>query len=150
MPSLRGEWYRFLTSGFIHADWMHLLVNMYVLYIFGDILEHYLLPLYFTRRPGWSIWPSIWEDDRLRHPPISNTVTTVCTALGASGAVSSIVFAGIPDQSVAGRNRPAVLTGITLPPVVFGGLYLLYSAIMARRQSDNVNHDAHFTVPFSA
>ena len=78
--SARGEWYRFLTSGFIHADWMHLLVNMYVLYIFGDILEHYLLPLYFHQKTRL-VYLAIYLGGMIVSdiPPISNTVTTVCT-----------------------------------------------------------------------
>ncbi|HAE13028.1 MAG: rhomboid family intramembrane serine protease [Chitinophagales bacterium] len=144
--SARGEWYRFLTSGFIHADWMHLLVNMYVLYIFGDILEHYLLPLYFHQKTrlvylaiylGGMIVSDIPSYFKHRHDSLYR-------ALGASGAVSSIVFAGILINPWQGGIGLLFLPGITLPPVVFGGLYLLYSAIMARRQSDNVNHDAHF------
>jgi membrane associated rhomboid family serine protease len=142
----RGEWHRFLTSGFIHADWMHLIVNMYVLYIFGDILERYLLPAYFGQTSrlvfiaiylGGMIVSDIPSYFKHRHDAMYR-------ALGASGAVSAIVFAGILINPWQGGIGLLFLPGITLPPAVFGGIYLLYSAIQSKRQADNVNHDAHF------
>src|SRR3569832_1713378 len=92
----RGQWYRFITSGFIHADWMHLLVNMFVLYSFGQIVEadyadifddkgtYYYLLLYFGGL-AVSIAPTYAKQ---KENPGYN-------ALGASGAVASVMFAFI-------------------------------------------------------
>lgn len=141
----QGEWHRFITSGFIHADWLHLAVNMYVLYIFGDILEKYLLPVYFHQKArlifliiymGGMIVADIPSFFKHQHNPGFRS-------LGASGAVSAIVFAGIIINPWQGGIGLLFLPGITLPPVVFGVLYLIYTAYMSRRQIDNVNHDAH-------
>ncbi len=141
----RNEWYRFLTSGFIHADWMHLIVNMYVLYSFGDLLEKVLLPIYFHNESRLvyillyiigiviSDIPSYFK----------NKNNPLFRALGASGAVSAVVFASILINPWQGGIGLIFLPGITLPPVIFGGLYLIYSAYMSQRQVDNVNHDAH-------
>ncbi len=141
----QGEWHRFFTGGFIHADWLHLAVNMYVLYMFGNILEKYLLPVYFMQKSklvyiiiylGGIIVADIPSFLKHRNDPSFRS-------LGASGAVSAIVFAGILINPWEGGIGLLFLPGIMLPPVVFGGLYLLYTAYMARRQMDNINHDAH-------
>lgn len=141
-----GEWHRFLTSGFIHADWLHLAVNMYVLYIFGDILEKYLLPAYFHQKArlifliiylGGMLFSDLPSYVKHKNNPIFRS-------LGASGAVSSVVFAGILLNPWQGGIGLIFLPGISIPPVVFGALYLVYTAYMSYRQIDNVNHDAHF------
>ncbi|MBK7109801.1 MAG: rhomboid family intramembrane serine protease [Chitinophagales bacterium] len=140
-----GEWHRFLTSGFVHADWLHLAVNMYVLYMFGDILEKYLLPAYFHQKAklifliiyiGGMIVADIPSYIKHRNDPSYRS-------LGASGAVSAIVFAGILINPWQGGIGLLFLPGIMLPPVVFGVLYLIFTVYMSRRQMDNVNHDAH-------
>jgi membrane associated rhomboid family serine protease len=142
----RGEWHRFLTSGFIHADWMHLAVNMYVLYMFGDILEQYLLPAYFGNQAKLIFLLIYFGGMIVSDIPsyVKHRFDGTYRALGASGAVSAIVFAGIIINPWMGGIGLIFLPGITLPPVVFGGLYLVYSAYMANRNRDNVNHDAHF------
>jgi membrane associated rhomboid family serine protease len=138
------EWFRFLTSGFIHADWLHLGVNMYVLYLFGGMLEEHLLPIFFGNKTrvvflvlyiGGMIVADLPSYFKHRHDPSFRS-------LGASGAVSAIVFASIvinPWQGGIGL----LFIPIMLPPVVFGVLYLIYTAFMSGRQRDNINHDAH-------
>jgi len=104
-----NQWYRFLTSGFIHADWWHLGVNMFVLWSFGNAVENYLYPhflgefstlkymaLYF----GGIIVSSIPSFFRYQNAPHY-------AALGASGGVSAVVFAVIlfePWQKLYGRG----------------------------------------------
>src|SRR5690242_20557703 len=90
----RAQWYRFITSGFIHADWIHLLVNMFVLYSFGQMVEanysdifeekgtYYYLLLYFGGLMI-SIAPTYAKQ---KDNPGYN-------ALGASGAVAAVMFA---------------------------------------------------------
>jgi len=67
-------------------------------------------------------------------------------SLGASGGVSSVLFASILLMPVAPAGQGIIIFPIPIPiqPFVFGFLYLAYSWYMARRRADNVNHDAHF------
>ena len=139
----RNEWYRFLTSGFLHADWLHLIVNMYVLYLFGRQLED----AYIQLLDSWG--RLVYLLMYLTAIPIANISTYIkhkdysgYAALGASGAVSAVVFANIliwPDMSLMLLFLP-----IPMPAIVLGLLYLLYSYIMSRRGGDNINHEAHF------
>ncbi len=142
----RGEWYRFITSGFIHADFLHLAVNMYVLYSFGIVLEQYYLPLYFG------------EYSRLVYVAIyllGMIVSDIPTyfkqkhnasylGLGASGAVAAVLFACILIGPFQGNIGLLFIPGVGIPPILFGVLYLLYSAYMGRAGKDHINHDAHF------
>ncbi len=140
------EWWRLISHGFVHADWTHLIVNMFVLYSFGRATEGYfsnLVDLGYIRSPmlhffllyfGGMLVASIPSMLRHRNDPNYNSV-------GASGAVSAVVFTSIffsPLQNL-------YLYFIPMPGIVFGILYLVYSQVMARRASDNVNHEAHFT-----
>jgi membrane associated rhomboid family serine protease len=137
------EYFRFLTSGFIHADWLHLIVNMYVLYGFGRLVEVYLsfyfgvmskliyLLLYLSAIIISSLSTYFKQQDNAHY-----------TSLGASGAVSAIVFATIlfnPMGKIA-----LIFIPIGIPGIVLGGLYLIYSYIMGQRSSDRINHEAHF------
>jgi membrane associated rhomboid family serine protease len=56
----RRQWYRFISSGFIHADWMHLLVNMFVLYMFGNVVEQYFNNV-FEERGGFDFLSVVWQ-----------------------------------------------------------------------------------------
>jgi len=136
------EWWRFITSGFIHADWMHLLVNMFVFYSFGEATldnyrnvfvergEYYFLLLYF----GGMIVADIPSYKKNRDNPDYN-------ALGASGAVSAVVFAFIVFQPLT----IFYLFGlIPIPGIIFGIMYLVYSLYEAKRAAGNINHQAHF------
>lgn len=139
----RGQWYRFLTHAFIHANWPHLLVNMLVLYMFGRNVE-VLLPM-ITGRPavlhymllyvGGIVFSALPSYGRHVHDPMYR-------AVGASGAVSAILFAQIlmlPTSEVYLFFIP-----FPIPAWVFGLVYLGYSYYMDRRGGDNVAHDAHF------
>lgn len=135
--------YRFFSYALIHADWLHLLVNMYVLYSFGGIVEQifkgtfgnigmlYYLLLYV----GGVMFSTIYDFAKQKNNPGYN-------AVGASGAVSAIVFASIllyPEGSIYIFPIP-----FALPSWVFGGFYLAYSAYMGKRAKDNIGHNAHF------
>ena len=111
------EWYRFLTSGFLHADWLHLIVNMYVLYMFGPILEKAYIEL--TGEAGRIIYLLMY----LTAIAMANVSTYFkhkdyrgYAALGASGAVSAVVFAGIliwPDMELMLLFLPIVIPFLT-------------------------------------
>lgn len=140
---VRGEWYRVVTHAFIHAHWPHLIVNMFVLYMFGRNVE--LLYAMVSDRPVWSTYLLLFLGGVViaslpgfrRHAQDPNY-----RAVGASGGVSAVLFAQIlllPTTKVS-----FLLLPIPLPAWLFGVLYLVYSWQMDRRSNDNVAHDAHF------
>lgn len=138
----KNQWYRFVTCGFIHADITHLLFNMLSLYMFGDIVEQAFAQIY----------PGLGTVMYLLLYFLATVVSVIPTyikhkddywyrSLGASGAVSAIVFAGI-------FLYPTIKIGLfILPPIipgfVFAPIYLIGSAYMEKRGGDNVNHSAH-------
>ncbi|MBC7891248.1 MAG: rhomboid family intramembrane serine protease [Sphingobacteriaceae bacterium] len=133
--SRRNEYWRFLTSGFIHADWGHLIFNMISLYFFGMLVEQIIGPVYFLALYLVGIvisdLPTYFKH---RNDPGYNS-------LGASGGVSAIVFAGI----VFFPLNPIYIffIPIGIPGFLFGALYILYSSYEARRGGGYVNHSAH-------
>ncbi len=134
------QYYRFITCGLIHADYMHLIFNMLTLYFFGTIMEYhyqgvlglqkwYYLALYI----GALIVSNI--PTYLKHRNDYNY-----RSLGASGAVSAVLFAFI---LLSPWERIYVIV-FPIPAIIYGGLFLFYSAYMSKKGGDNVNHDAHF------
>jgi membrane associated rhomboid family serine protease len=142
----RKEWYRMISHGFIHADWMHLIINMLVLYSFGSAVESYFGQLetagiihfarlyYLVLYLGGIIVSSLWTLYKQKDNHNYN-------AVGASGGVSAVVFTTI---FFAPLQKILFYMAIPVPGIIFGVLYLIYSQYMARRSSDNINHDAHF------
>lgn len=138
----QNQWYRFVTCGFIHADFMHLAFNMYTFYLLGGMVEQSfmeifgqagkvlyiilyfaslvvcLLPTYFKHR----------DDQYYR-------------SLGASGAVSAVIFVGIFLNPTLGMGIFPI--PFHIPAFIFGPLYLLMSAYLAKRGQGNINHSAH-------
>jgi len=138
----QNQYYRFVTSGFIHKDFIHLLWNMITLYFFGSLVEEifravfgafkgnmyfialYLLgiivsdlPTYFKHRtnPGYN-------------------------ALGASGGVSSVVFVSIIFLPL---NEICLYFALCVKGFILGILYLIYSYFYGRKTSSTINHEAH-------
>ena len=134
------EWWRIITHGFVHADWIHLLVNMFTFWSFGGYIEtafEYLgfgkwafLTLYF----GGMIAASISDIIRYRN-------AEWYTSIGASGAVSAVLFAAI---FLNPWDKILLFAVIPIPGILFGVLYLAYCQYMARQGGDNINHNAHF------
>lgn len=134
------EWWRIITHGFVHADWIHLLVNMFTFWSFGGYIEtafEYLgfgkwafLTLYF----GGMIAASISDVIRYRN-------AEWYTSIGASGAVSAVLFAAI---FLNPWDKILLFAVIPIPGILFGVLYLAYCQYMARQGGDNINHNAHF------
>lgn len=135
------EWYRFITSGLIHADVWHLGINMFVLYSFGGIVENYF-KVYFDDKSSYYFILLYFGGMVAAIIPTykKHKADIYYNALGASGAVSAIVFSFIifdPMQKIC-------LYGILcLPGILFGVLYVFYCYYMDKRGKDNVNHDAH-------
>lgn len=135
------QWYRFITSGFIHADILHLAVNMFVLFSFGGIIESYF-NAYFGERSAY-YYLLLYFGGLVTSviPTYKMNKENMCyNALGASGAVSAVIFAFIllePMQKIC-------LYGLLcLPSIVFGVAYLFYCYYMNKKRVDNVNHNAH-------
>lgn len=137
------QWYRFLTSGLIHGDYVHLAFNMIALYSFGSALELYLKEI-FNENGVWvylllyisglffSILPTY-----LKHKDNS-----YYRSLGASGAVSAVVFASIMFNPL-GKIGIILLPFFTIPGFIFGFVYLLISSYLDKRGGDRINHSAH-------
>ena len=136
----RGKQYwRFLSYGFIHADAQHLLFNMITLYFFGGAMENYLTQLGLPWPWGFvgfylaallvSILPSY-----LRHRDDPGY-----RSLGASGAVSAVLFAYILIQPWS----LIFVFFLPVPAIVYAVVYVGYSIWMERRGRDNINHSAH-------
>ncbi|MCD4679154.1 MAG: rhomboid family intramembrane serine protease [Bacteroidales bacterium] len=137
------EWYRFFTYALIHADWMHLLVNMFVLYSFGMAVENYFSIVFPGKATFYFIILYIGGIIISVTPAYSKNKDNVYyNAVGASGAVSAVVFSSIIFFPTAGIRF--LFIPFAIPSVVFGILYLIYSAYMAKRSRDNIGHDAHF------
>lgn len=136
------EWYRMLSSGFMHADFMHLFVNMFVIYSFGNAVEYY----YSAAFGDLGKW--IYVVLYLTAIVAANASTqfkyqnsSYYNSLGASGAVSAVVFASI---LFAPYNKIYLYGIIGLPGILLGIIYLVYSYYMGKKQTDNTNHEAHF------
>ncbi len=130
------QYYRFLSHGFIHADYIHLFFNMFTLYQFGRLAEvilfnktQYIL-LYLTALVASSLFDFVKQKNNSDY-----------AALGASGAVSAVLFASIIlgpwDIGVA------IFGVLPLPNIIFAVLYLVYCAYMDKRGGDNIGHGAH-------
>lgn len=141
----KNEWYRLITHAFLHGDYTHLFVNMFVLWSFGTNIEqifetldlrgfvdnyelNYVL-LYF----GAILFSSIPDLLLRRNQPMYNSI-------GASGAVSAILFASIFFNPWGSIYFFAVLP---IPSIIFGLFYVGYETYMGRRGGDNINHFAH-------
>ena len=138
------KWWILISHGFIHADFLHLFFNMYVLYIFGPTLEFYFINSselggfyyigFYLLGIIFSTLPSIFKH---KNNPSYNS-------LGASGAVSSVVFAYIIIYPL--RELGLILIpGLFLPGFIFGVFYLLAEHYLSKKQYSNIAHDAHIS-----
>ena len=132
----RGEQIRMLSAGFLHADVQHLLFNMFTLYIFADTVIVQLgsfnfIVIYFASLIFGNLLSLYFHKDEYWY-----------SAIGASGAVTGILYAAIllrPDM-----NLYMFFVPIPIPGYVFGIGYLLYSIYGMKKRIGNIGHDAHF------
>ncbi len=134
------QYYRMLTSGFLHADYMHLILNMLTLYFFGATVEAYFNMI---SEYGTLLYIGMY----LAAIVISDIPTLIkykdvphYNSLGASGAVSAVVFSSILFSPM---NELCLYFILCLPGFIFAAIYLIYSYYQGRRMADNINHDAH-------
>jgi len=140
----QNQFYRFFTCGFIHADYAHLFFNMYSLYMFGGLVENqfnfvfgsngkwlyllmYLTSLFFCLLPTYN----------------KNKNNYHYQSLGASGAVSAVVFAFIFLDPLQKLGPIGLSERFMIPGVVFGILYLVISSYLDKKGKGNINHSAH-------
>ncbi len=136
------QWYRAVTCGFIHADFMHLAFNMFSFYMFGDYVEQFFrmifgptgrffyLLLYISALVVCII-PTYYQHKRQYY----------YNSLGASGAVSAIVFAVIflqPTLQIGFFFIPPIIPGF-----VFGPIYLAITVYLSKKGGGSINHSAH-------
>ncbi len=133
----RHQYDRLITHGFVHADFQHLLFNMITLYFFGRLIEQFFadyighagFALFYLSALLVAILPTY-----LRHIDDQSY-----RSLGASGAVSAILFSFILLQPWA----MIYVFVVPVPAILYGVLYLGYSIWMDRQGRGNVNHSAH-------
>ncbi len=129
------KWYTLITSGLIHADWMHLFFNLFTFYAFAFKLEtllgHWQFGLLYFVSMILADIPSV----------IKHKEHFWYNSLGASGAISAVLFSFIlfyPLSSLRIFPLP-----INIYAIIFGILYLVYCYYMSKQSKDSINHDAH-------
>lgn len=133
-----------ITHAFIHADYLHLFFNMYVLYMFGPYLELYFeynaslgfisYILFYILSAIFATIPALYK----------NGNNPNYLSLGASGAVSAVVFAYIVLNPLRELGI-ILLPGIWIPGFIFGILYLVAENYMSKKKYSNIAHDAHIS-----
>ncbi len=131
--------YRLITSGFIHADYMHLAFNMITLYFFSDAISFYfdfyqidqsqLIILYL----GAIIVANIPST-------IKNAKNNYYKSLGASGGVSALIFAAV---YLSPWSEIKLFYILPIPSIIFAIAYIAYCIYMDKKGQDNINHNAH-------
>lgn len=141
MITKRGQYYRLITSGFIHSDHMHLIFNMFSFYFFGSQLEYIFQYIfggmgnfYFTLMYVLGIIvsdiPTLFKHQN----------NHAYNSLGASGAVAAVIFGYILFQPL---EKIYIYGVLGVPGVILGAIYLIYSYLSSKRSKDHINHDAH-------
>jgi len=141
MITSRNQYYRFLTSGFIHRDHMHLLFNMFSFYFFGGAIEQVFKVLFGEWGGVYFILlylAAIVVSDlptylKHRNNPGYNS-------LGASGGVSAVIFAFI---ILLPLEKICIYIAFCMPGFILGTLYVVFSYYQGRKANDGINHDAH-------
>ena len=141
----QGQWYRFITHGVLHADFLHLMFNMISFYSFGIALEQYFFKVLFGEQTGRAMIALLY---------VTGIVVSVIAdffkhrnhsyhrSLGASGAVSAIIFSAItisPKMPIQFFFIP-----FPIPGYIFGLAFLILSASLAKKGGGNIGHNAHF------
>jgi len=130
-----GEYYRFITSAFLHADWNHFLVNMFTLYFFGDFVVHYFgttgfLMIYFGGVIAGNYLAYYFHKNELWY-----------SAIGASAGVNAVVYSYVTIHPFDFIYLFAI---IPIPAIIFAGVYLWYTTKGSQNTMSRIGHEAHF------
>lgn len=138
-PAIKeGQLERFITHGFIHADGMHLLFNMFTLYFFGSFIESFYRQyfggagyvMFYLGAIVVAMLPTYFKHKNDRN----------YMSLGASGAVSAVLFAYILFNP---WSMIYLFAAIPVPAILFAVAYVWYSIKAHHANNDNINHSAH-------
>ncbi|MCZ2224239.1 MAG: rhomboid family intramembrane serine protease [Chitinophagales bacterium] len=138
----QNQWYRFITCGFIHADYIHLAFNMLSLYMFGEAVENNFQYIFYSK--GNTLYLLLYFSSLivcLLPTYFKHKNDSYYRSLGASGAVSAVVFVGMflfPTAKIGIFILPPIIPGF-----IFAPLYLILSWQLAKKGADNINHSAH-------
>src|SRR5690242_17549405 len=152
----RGQWYRFFSCGLIHADYFHLIFNMYALYSFGTNVETGIQYSNTPDRENGFIQIFGESRGKLLYLAMYILALGFCLlptylrhrnsyhyrSLGASGAVSAVIFAGMVLEPRSGVGL-IIIPNVHIPGYIFAPLFLIVSHYLAKRGKDNINHSAH-------
>jgi membrane associated rhomboid family serine protease len=139
--SSRNEYHRFVTSGFIHQDHMHLFMNMFSLYFFGRAVEQVFYHVFGSLGSVYFIFLYLIAMVVSDIPTyLKNKSNPRYNSLGASGGVAAIIFAFIIFQPL---QDICIFFALCLPGFILGTAYLIYSWYQGKKANDNINHDAH-------
>ncbi len=132
----KGEKIRLFTSGFLHVDFQHLVFNMLTLYFFADTVMANIgtfgfVMVYMVSLLSGNLLSLYFHKNEYQY-----------TAVGASGAVTGILFSAILLQP--GMSLYMFFIPIPIPAYIFGIAYLLYSIYGMKNRIGNIGHDAHF------
>jgi membrane associated rhomboid family serine protease len=139
----RKQYYRVITHAFLHGNWSHLLVNMFVLWQFGVAVEATFVSLFGTLGSAFYVILYFGGVIASSLPTIKKEANNpYYRSIGASGAVSAVLFSYI-------LMFPTSMLGfmmiIPIPAIVFGVLYIWYEKRMAAQgMNDGIGHDAHY------
>ncbi len=138
----RNQYYRFITYGFIHADLSHLFFNMYAFYLFGGACENSFIAIFGDNGKLFYVLMYFLALIACVIPDFIKYKTNYnYRSLGASGAVSAVVFAYILFQPLQGIGL--LFIPIFIPGFLFGILFIVISYFLGKKGGTAVNHSAH-------
>jgi len=137
----RGEYFRFVSSGFIHKDHMHLLFNMLSMYFFGGVVEHQFNLIFGSRSDLYFILLYVLGIIVSDFPSfLKHKNNPGYNSLGASGGVAAVIFAFIILRPL---DDICLYFFLCIDGFILVALYLIFSYYQGRKAKDNINHDAH-------
>lgn len=138
----RKQWWRLISSGFIHADFMHLFLNLFAFYGFGMAVESYYMGLFGEKALLYYLVLYLGGIVVANAPSMAKHKDNhYFNSLGASGAVSAIIFTAILFQP---WSKIYFFGIIGIPGIIFGPLYLFAEYRMGKQGGTGINHDAHY------
>ena len=138
----QNQWDRFILSGFIHKDFMHLLFNMFTFYFFGGVVERFFNVQFGSVLGGLIFVGFYFAAIAIADIPtyLKHQGNSYYKALGASGGTAATVFASIILMPL---SNICLFGLLCLPGFLLGGFFLIYSYIKGQQGQDTINHDAH-------